>query len=611
MSKAKRLVGIIFAVLFAVSAFGCAAATPTHARAGQAQQSGASLQEDVALSAATGDELSAYLFVYFVSDGRNGGNSNTNPDGEQIYFSVSPNGANWEPLNGGKPILRSTVGEHGVRDPHIVRKPDGSGFYLIATDLSIDHGELYVSREGGWGGSQKEGSRAIIVWESADLVNWSDPRRCEISREYATSTWAPESIWDPEKNAYMVFWSSKTTEGWHFRVYRCYTTDFVTFTEPEVYIEREESFIDTSFIEADGWYYRFSKNEAVGKYIIMEKSRSLSGPFTIVNTFTVNGVNGPEYTSNSYPGSTGYEGPTGFKMNGENKWYLLLDGLNENQGYKPFITDNIAEGHFVSATAFTFGGVDFRHGSCIPITGNEYSALLSKYSKEPEAGSGDMIFSLDFEDNLTVGGTKSSTFSATAYGTVPFVDGYKGKAAKINNVAGNFIELSGGANNPLAGLTTATISFAVNIQSQSTSWVFFAAPNANKPDLNGANQERYLGILYGDAGDRNIKVQRWKNSGSRADTAHGAYPLNEWHHVKISFYENNTVLFVDGVRIASAPAVETLGSLVSSSTSIAYIGKATWGSGEYGDFLIDNFKIYNYAMNRVQVAEHYAAEKAA
>ncbi|MDE7395882.1 MAG: hypothetical protein K2M95_07175 [Clostridiales bacterium] len=607
MSKAKRLVGIVFAVLFAVSAFGCMARTvPTPLEiAGQTQQSGAALQNDGTALTAAGDELSAYLFVYFVSD--------SGTDGEQIYFSVSQNGYTWEPLKNGTPILKSTVGEHGVRDPHIIRKHDNSGFYIIATDLSIDHGHDYSDNEHrlawnngeyvAWGTSQTEGSRAIIVWDSDDLVTWKNMRRCEIARENATCTWAPESIWDEEKGQYMVFWASKTSEDWKQRIYRCYTSDYVNFSEPEVYIERDVSYIDTTFIQEGEWYYRFTKNEDT-KYIIMEKSKSLSGPFLAVDTYTINGEPGMDYTKNyGDKVRTGFEGPTGFKMNGEDKWMLLLDGLNEQQGYKPFVTDDLDSGKFVSAAAFDFGGVDFRHGSCIPITGTEYMNLLKTYNNEPDAGSGELIFSLDFENGLTSGGTKGK---ATAIGTVQYeAEGYKGKAAKVSGV-NNYIEISGNdGDHPLKGLTEATISFAVKTYAKS--WAFYAAPSAAKPSY---QNEKYLGVIWGDSNSSDLAVQRWYNSGSRGPAANAKdLSAGVWHHITISCHEGTTVLYVDGQRKAGVSANRTLSGLLGNDP-IAQIGKANWDDGEYSNMLIDSFKIYNYAMNRVQVAAHYAAEKA-
>ncbi|WP_049788733.1 hypothetical protein [Paenibacillus sp. Y412MC10] len=80
------------------------------------------------------NSLYGYLFVHFIGD---------HEDGEQIYFALSEDGMHWQDLNQKQPVLRSTVGERGARDPYLLRSGDGSCFYLLATDLSIYH-------HGGW-----------------------------------------------------------------------------------------------------------------------------------------------------------------------------------------------------------------------------------------------------------------------------------------------------------------------------------------------------------------------------------------------------------------------------------------------------------------------------
>jgi arabinoxylan arabinofuranohydrolase len=62
---------------------------------------------------------------------------------EQIYLAISVDGCQWEALNGSQPILISTLGEKGVRDPYLLRSHDGRKFYLLATDVSK---QLTVSR---------------------------------------------------------------------------------------------------------------------------------------------------------------------------------------------------------------------------------------------------------------------------------------------------------------------------------------------------------------------------------------------------------------------------------------------------------------------------------
>lgn len=57
-------------------------------------------------------EKASYLFVHFTGESESG---------EQIYFSLSRDGLHWEDVNHGEPVLRSEIGEKGVRDPFLIR----------------------------------------------------------------------------------------------------------------------------------------------------------------------------------------------------------------------------------------------------------------------------------------------------------------------------------------------------------------------------------------------------------------------------------------------------------------------------------------------------------
>ena len=103
-------------------------------------------------------DYKGYLFTYFSGANRS--------DAEQIYFSASEDGLFWTELNKNNPVLVSNVGDKGVRDPYIIRSPEGDKFYMVATDLRIANGA-------GWTAAQRSGSKCVVVWESYDLVNWS------------------------------------------------------------------------------------------------------------------------------------------------------------------------------------------------------------------------------------------------------------------------------------------------------------------------------------------------------------------------------------------------------------------------------------------------------
>ena len=200
----------------------------------------------------TDDDYEAYLFAHFVGESHGEGPQSMegHPTGEQIFFALADvgQGLHFKDMNGStmsnlKPVLKSNVGELGVRDPFMLRSPEGDTFYLIATDLS-------VYTRGGWnnnaGQATKTGSHSITIWESHDLVKWTEPRLIEVARKDAGMAWAPEMIYCEETGEYMIFFSSTILDDvskgtsaniiWRDCVYYTTTRDFKHFGETKRFI---------------------------------------------------------------------------------------------------------------------------------------------------------------------------------------------------------------------------------------------------------------------------------------------------------------------------------------------------------------------------------------
>ena len=257
-----------------------------------------------------------------------------------------------------------------------MRSHDNSKFYLIGTDQKINGNS-------DWYRAQTTGSQSIMIWESSDLINWSEQRMVKVAPEGAGCVWAPEAIYNDKTNEYIVFWSS-TIPGMDYihRVYYTTTKDFVNFGETKLWMELKNergkviSVIDASVIKVGNTYYRFKKNEAseahkegmpsTGKYIIMEKSKDLFGDWKEINS----AMNAIKWV----------EGPTIFKMNDENKWCLFLDKFM-GKGYFPLVSTNLASGVFmkVSKDDYSLPSI-MRHGSVIHLTDKEYKAVVNRYS---------------------------------------------------------------------------------------------------------------------------------------------------------------------------------------------------------------------------------------
>jgi len=300
-----------------------------------------------------------FLFVTFKGE--------QTPMTEQIYFGLSNDGQRWEALKGGEPVLVSNLGEKGARDPYLLRSNDGHKFYVLATDLSIN-------RNHDWGRAVHAGSKSLIIWESNDLIHWSTPRLVKVAADDAGCTWAPEAIYDEATHDYLVYWAStnKRDNYARQRIWASRTRDFRTFSSPFIYIEKSQSVIDTDIIRDGNLYYRFSKDETY-KAITMEVSDKLMEGWKEVPDFSLARL-------------TGYEGPACFQLkqaaaDNPATWCLLLDQYSRGTGYHPFLCTDLAGGQFTQTSDFAFPFL-FRHGSVLPVTAAEYSALKAAYGKK-------------------------------------------------------------------------------------------------------------------------------------------------------------------------------------------------------------------------------------
>lgn len=299
---------------------------------------------------------SGYLFAHFIGEQK---------DGEQIYFSLSRDGLHWQDLNQGNPVLRSNIGEGGARDPYLIRAP-WNKYYLIATDLRIEAGK-------GWQVAQYQGSRHILVWESDNLKDWNGPVAHTIGVEGAGCVWAPEAIYDEEEQAILLFWASMVklpgdTEPKQ-RIYACHTKDFQQFTEPFLFMERENHVIDSTIIRTAEGYYRYTKDETT-KNICIDFSKTLKPEdFTAVESAVL---------SNLY----GVEGPEIFRFNDRDEWCLIVDRFATGEGYLPLVTDKLAGGDFriLKEQEFHMGDTKKRHGGILNITEEEYRALADAWN---------------------------------------------------------------------------------------------------------------------------------------------------------------------------------------------------------------------------------------
>lgn len=300
--------------------------------------------------------MSAYLFAHFTS-GKTG-------DKERIWFSVSRDGLNWTDLGGEEPVLTSEIGTKGIRDPFILYDERVKKYYIIATDL--------CTASGNWGDFANRGSRSILVWESEDLINWSEERLCEVGIDNAGCVWAPEAVFCKEKSQWFVFWASCVKEEGDAepkqRIYGAFTKDFKEFTPTFKYIDAKNAVIDTNIVWDNGWYYRFSKDET-NKVITLERCRELVGE------------KWESIYSEVFSIFEGLEGPEVYYLDEQKKWCLIADQYRTNNGYTPFLCDDLASGCFkqLSSDQFDMGKRKKRHGGILKISDELAEKLTEHY----------------------------------------------------------------------------------------------------------------------------------------------------------------------------------------------------------------------------------------
>lgn len=312
--------------------------------------------------------MEAYLFVHF--------KEKRTPDGEQVYFAISRDGFQWKEVNGGNPVLWSYQGDKGVRDCTITRTKENK-FVILGTDLSLAYGMPGVY-ENSWENISKNGSKCLVMWKSDDLIHWSDQKMLPLGTPEFGCLWAPDIIYDPEKEDYVVHWSSshQYNQFGPKAIFYTRTKDFETFAPPEELFRKEDSgVIDSAMYEEQGFYYLFLKSEKNPSRIILEKGDHITGPFHRMEEF--------DRCMEKLEASL-YEAPTAFRT-ADGRWCLMLDYYGcgaEGQGYVPFLADSLESGHFVRSDAefnFPYG---FKHGTVLGITMDEYRRLEA-YRKKP------------------------------------------------------------------------------------------------------------------------------------------------------------------------------------------------------------------------------------
>jgi beta-xylosidase len=210
-------------------------------------------------------------------------------NGDGLHLAWSTDGLKWTALADDRILLQPTVGEKLMRDPCILRGPDGV-FRMVWTS--------------GWY------ERVIGYASSKDLIHWSEQKAIPVMAHEpsARNCWAPEIAYDSAKRQYLIFWATTIPgrfpetdafgdNGLNHRMYGTTTKDFETFAPAKLVFDPGYSVIDATMVPAHGRYHLVFKEETlkpVKKHLRVASGDSMEGPFEeISQPFTPSWVEGP------------------------------------------------------------------------------------------------------------------------------------------------------------------------------------------------------------------------------------------------------------------------------------------------------------------------------
>ena len=381
------------------------------------------------------DDAYGYVMVHFIE--------NNKGYAEKIYLDISrgDDATQWDTLNGGEPILVSNESTTGVRDPFIAYNPESKTYYVLATDLRVFGGDN--AGRGTWATGY---STKLHVWSSKDLIHFNDmteletatadkytanPNKSQTLTDSVTGktiseigmAWAPEATWVPNfydlnddgqlngsdkdnpKNqqggAFVVYWSvSAKYDGENSQpgkkvthVLWAATKDFTneTYMFGGVFVPNSKynrgNTIDTTMLQNSSRTYRTTGS---GVIFMEYTDRADWWRANDQGQYATDPAKGwvLRQTNIGHTLGSAQEGANGFKVNGENKWYMFVDNYGSvasgaRYGYNLLEADNLdsenpwsvlkADDYFLTANT--------KHGGIVSLTKAQYDAIRAADAK--------------------------------------------------------------------------------------------------------------------------------------------------------------------------------------------------------------------------------------
>ncbi len=320
-------------------------------------------------------DMGAYLMV-FHKDETHG-----------LHMAISRDGYEFTALNGGDPVMSgdTIATQHGIRDPHIYRGPDGA-FYASMTDLHV-FGERDGFRDTQWERPGEEydwgNNRGLVLLKSWNLIDW---KRANIRFEDMSAAWqeigcawAPELIYDEDKEKLMLYLTMRHKRERNKLYYTYVNENFDRIeTLPQIlfqYPDENCSAIDGDIVRyGDKYILSYVAHEAAGGIKQAESDRP-DGDWRF----------SPRWIDFE-PGAC--EAPNVWKRIGEDKWVLMYDVFSVNPHNFGFVeTSDFVNytnlGRFNEGVMKTTNFTSPKHGAVVHITKDEADRLEKYWAENP------------------------------------------------------------------------------------------------------------------------------------------------------------------------------------------------------------------------------------
>ncbi|NLM49380.1 MAG: hypothetical protein GX196_00310 [Clostridiaceae bacterium] len=555
--------------------------------------------ENVEFTVKAKDVYTGYLYVTFGAD-------NTN---ENLFYCLSRDGVNWVKItDDSTPAAISTKGQGNIRDPQIVRGPEG---------LTLVHTNGTPPENWSYGAVSSD---SFSIWTSYDnLASWDD-ERIITTIENSYTNWAPEIFWDDIRREYIVTVAIRNTENEQHKIYYMTSPDLVHFSEPQVLFNPGYNAIDATIQYENGKYYIFYKNEEAkgvypsSKLVVMAETEDLFDPekYTYYHDRSI------------FPSSFDIEGPTLFKSLDGSKWYAICDFY---AGGTPIMWESETLAGPWTQVRYSTIPSGFRHGSVLPITEEEFQAILDKFNFDfdsiefiqrekpkdimPEQRGPILWYKFDGEKSNVVVDYSGNGNHGRYYGNADHADDAKYGNSLYLDGNGSYVKMP---NHLLKKVSSITI----------TSWVKLdpSLPRAQRIFDFGSDMNAYMYFSLNSADNRStvqFTITQAGPAGSQRHPESVRRPLPEdcidtWIHTAAVLAEQPNGTYTMSIYINGEKFYDDLSGVSIGPWAVGglnnYIGRSQFLTNGDQDFkgYIDDFRIYNRALSPDEIKALYDFE---